>query len=122
MNKTPIYNNTVQYAVEHNELDEYRASFKANMACRAAITEALAKHYKDNMQALPNKENTSKKEKMNEETENYNPSSDLALNQVASNMVTSMNNHFASFGTTLEEEKIKDNFKQLLERINKTEF
>ena len=82
----------------------------------------FSEHYKDNMQALPNKENTSKKEKMNEETENYNPSSDLALNQVASNMVTSMNNHFASFGTTLEEEKIKDNFKQLLERINKTEF
>ena len=48
MNKTPIYNNTVAYASEHDELDEYRASFKANMACRAAITEALAKHYKDN--------------------------------------------------------------------------
>ena len=48
MNKTPIYNNTVQYAVEHDELDEYRASFQANMACRTAITEALAKHYKNN--------------------------------------------------------------------------
>ena len=48
MNKTPIYNNTVQYAAEHGELEDYRASFKANMACISAITEALSKHYKDN--------------------------------------------------------------------------
>ena len=48
MNMTPIYNNTVKYAAEHGELEGYRASFKANMACRSAITEALSKHYKDN--------------------------------------------------------------------------
>lgn len=48
MNTTTIYNNTVQYAAEHNELEKYRASFKANMECKTAITEALAKHYKDN--------------------------------------------------------------------------
>ena len=48
MNMTPIYNNTVQYAAEHGELEDYRASFKANMACRSAVTEALSKHYKDN--------------------------------------------------------------------------
>ena len=48
MDKTPIYDKTVAYASEHGELEEYRASFKANMACKSAITEALAKHYKDN--------------------------------------------------------------------------
>ena len=48
MNKTDIYNNTVSYAAEHGELEQYRASFKANMACRNVITDALAKHYKDN--------------------------------------------------------------------------
>lgn len=48
MDKTPIYDKTVAYASEHGELEEYRASFKANMACRNAITEALAKHYTDN--------------------------------------------------------------------------
>ena len=49
MDKTPIYDKTVAYASEHGELEEYRASFKANMACKSAITEALAKHYKDNI-------------------------------------------------------------------------
>ena len=49
MDKTPIYDKTVAYASEHGELEEYRASFKANMACRNAITEALAKYYKDNI-------------------------------------------------------------------------
>ena len=48
MDKTPIYDKTVAYASEYGELEEYRASFKANMACKSAITEALAKHYKDN--------------------------------------------------------------------------
>ena len=49
MDKTPIYDKTVAYASEYGELEEYRASFKANMACKSAITEALAKHYKDNI-------------------------------------------------------------------------
>ena len=49
MDKTSIYDKTVAYASEHGELEEYRASFKANMACKSAITEALAKHYKDNI-------------------------------------------------------------------------
>ncbi len=49
MNKTPIYNNTVSYAAQHGELEEYRASFKANTACKNAITEALAKHYHNNV-------------------------------------------------------------------------
>lgn len=48
MKDIPIYDKTVAYATEHNELEAYRASYKANMDCRAAISEAINSNYKDN--------------------------------------------------------------------------
>ncbi len=46
----------------------------------------------------------------------------LALMQVTNNMVTSMNNRFASYNPTMEEERVKSDFNQLLERINNTDI
>lgn len=40
--KTPIYPHSVIYAREHDELPEYRASFKAHTACRDAIAATTA--------------------------------------------------------------------------------
>lgn len=48
MKDTPIYDKTVSYAVEHGELDAYRASYKANMACKTAVTEAINDSYMNN--------------------------------------------------------------------------
>ena len=45
---TPLYLHSLSYAYEHNELDAYRASSKANRACRDAIEEAIADNYRDN--------------------------------------------------------------------------
>ena len=36
------------YAHEHGELEQYRASRKANIACAAAIDAAISEHYRDN--------------------------------------------------------------------------
>lgn len=47
-NQTPIYYNQLYYAAEHNELEQYRASHQANIACRDAIEKAIADHYHDN--------------------------------------------------------------------------
>ena len=41
MKDIPIYDKTVSYAIEHNELEAYRASYKMNMACKAAISDAI---------------------------------------------------------------------------------
>lgn len=46
--KTPIYPHSVIYAREHDELPEYRASFKAHTACRDAIDAAISEHYRNN--------------------------------------------------------------------------
>lgn len=46
--KTKIYLHSAVYARENNELPEYRASYKANVACRDAIDAAISKHYRDN--------------------------------------------------------------------------
>lgn len=46
--KTPIYYNTAEYAWEHGELDQYRASFRANVACKSAIEAAITINYSDN--------------------------------------------------------------------------
>lgn len=46
--KTPIYPHSAVYAREHDELPEYRASHKANIACRDAIDAAISKNYRDN--------------------------------------------------------------------------
>ena len=39
---TPVYFHSGAYAQEHGELDQYRASRKANMACKEAIEQAIA--------------------------------------------------------------------------------
>lgn len=45
---TPVYFHSGAYAREHGELDQYRASYKANIACKEAIEQAIADHYRDN--------------------------------------------------------------------------
>lgn len=47
-NKTPVYPHPHSYALEHNELDAYRASHQANVACKEAIETAIGKHYHNN--------------------------------------------------------------------------
>ena len=44
----PLYHETATYARDHNELDAYRASRKANIACKEAIEQAIGDHYADN--------------------------------------------------------------------------
>ena len=39
---------SASFATGHDELDEYRASFRANVECKNAIEEAIASHYADN--------------------------------------------------------------------------
>lgn len=48
MNKTPVYIYPAEYAREHGELEAYRASGKADIACKKAIEEAIREHYHDN--------------------------------------------------------------------------
>lgn len=43
----PIYYHTADYAREHDELPEYRASLKAHVECRDAIDAAIARHFKN---------------------------------------------------------------------------
>ena len=45
---TPIYFHSATYAHEHGELDQYRTSHKANIACKEAIEQAIADNYRDN--------------------------------------------------------------------------
>ena len=44
----PVYPYSAAYAREHGELDAYRASHKANVACKQAIEAAIREHYRDN--------------------------------------------------------------------------
>ena len=44
----PLYHETATYARDHNELDAYRASRKANIACKEAIENAIRENYRDN--------------------------------------------------------------------------
>lgn len=48
MEKTPLYKYPAVYARENDELEQYRASHKANIACKAAIEAAIAQHYTNN--------------------------------------------------------------------------
>ena len=48
MNRTPLYPHTAAYALEHGELEQYRASLQANIACKNAI-EAAIRQYFDGM-------------------------------------------------------------------------
>lgn len=48
MDKTPVYKYPGGYAREHDELELYRASGKANIACKTAIETAIRENYHDN--------------------------------------------------------------------------
>ncbi len=45
MNMTPLYKHNAEYAHEHGELEIYRSSMKANIACREAIEAAIRGHF-----------------------------------------------------------------------------
>ena len=42
----PVYKETAAYARDHGELDQWRASHRANTSCRDAIEDAIAANYK----------------------------------------------------------------------------
>lgn len=44
----PVYSHTAEYARDHGELEQYRESKNANIACRTAVEEAITAHYQDN--------------------------------------------------------------------------
>jgi len=44
----PVYYQSAQYARENGELEQYRESHKANIACKEAIQTAIANHHHDN--------------------------------------------------------------------------
>lgn len=46
LRETPVYPYPASYAHEHGELNQYRASNEANMACKKAIEEAIRDHYR----------------------------------------------------------------------------
>jgi hypothetical protein len=45
---TPVYKYPAVYARENDELEQYRASHKANIACRDAINDAIRDNYRNN--------------------------------------------------------------------------
>lgn len=48
LRETPVYPYPADYAQGQGEMEQYRASHKANMACKEAIEEAIREHYHDN--------------------------------------------------------------------------
>ena len=48
LRELPVYRYPGSYAHEHEELEQYRASRKANIACAEAIDAAISEHYRDN--------------------------------------------------------------------------
>ena len=48
MDKTPVYKESFQYAYQHGEQEQHRASNRANIACQEAIEQAIASHYNRN--------------------------------------------------------------------------
>ena len=48
LKETPVYPYPGSYARENGELEQYRASRKANVACKEAIETAIREHYHDN--------------------------------------------------------------------------
>ena len=48
MNTIPVYKYPAAYARENNELEQYRASHKANVACKNAIETAIRDNYRNN--------------------------------------------------------------------------
>ena len=45
---TPLYVHPAEYAREHDELPQYRASNKANVACKKALEDAINCNYRNN--------------------------------------------------------------------------
>ena len=45
LREAPLYTQSGTYAYEHGELEQYRASNEANMACKKAIESAISTHY-----------------------------------------------------------------------------
>ena len=45
--RVPLYLHDADYARQNGELEQYRASFQANVACRDAIDAAIREHYHD---------------------------------------------------------------------------
>lgn len=45
---TPLYIYPASYAHEHGELEQYRASYQKNIACKDAIEQAITDHYRNN--------------------------------------------------------------------------
>ena len=43
--KVPVYKQPAAYAREHGEIDQFRASHWANIACKNAIEDAIAEHF-----------------------------------------------------------------------------
>ncbi len=48
LRETPLYLQSATYAAEHGEREDYRASRKANIACRDAIEKAISANYSNN--------------------------------------------------------------------------
>ena len=48
LRRAPLYKYPASHASEHGELDDYRVSHKANVACKKAIEDAIHDHYADN--------------------------------------------------------------------------
>lgn len=48
MKNIPVYNKTASYARANNELDAFRASRRANMACSDAVSDAIRRNYNNN--------------------------------------------------------------------------
>lgn len=48
MNTIPVYKYPAAYARENGELEQYRVSYKANVACKEAIEAAIRDNYSDN--------------------------------------------------------------------------
>jgi hypothetical protein len=48
MGKPPIYRQSASYAREHGELDAYRESKNANIACKQAVEKSIRENYHDN--------------------------------------------------------------------------
>ena len=46
--KTPFYKNGMEYAIEHDELNQYLKSFDENIACARVIEDAINNLYTDN--------------------------------------------------------------------------
>ena len=47
--KIPVYTNSIDYATENNELDNYYQSYNLNMDCKQVIQHAINQNYKDNI-------------------------------------------------------------------------